>query len=79
MIHIRSHFSLYDDRDDSINVIKRDPKVQIKIKYMFDKYIELPLNFQSKIGYDILIKNVIPKELIELMGATKVDVDIKLK
>ena len=35
--------------DDFINVIKRDPKVQIKIKDMSDKYNRLPYTYQSKI------------------------------
>ena len=34
--------------DDSINVIKRDSKVQLKIKDMFDKYNRLPYNYQSQ-------------------------------
>ena len=65
--------------DDFINVFKRDPEVQIKIKDISDKNNKLPLNYQSKIGYDTLIQNVIPKERIKLMGATIVDIDIELK
>ena len=38
--------------NDFINVIKRDPRVQIKIKDILDKYNRLPYNYQSKIGYD---------------------------
>ena len=45
--------------DDFINLIKKDPKVQIKIKEMLDKYNRLPTNYQPKIGYDTLIQNVI--------------------
>ena len=45
--------------DGFINVIKKDPKVQIKIKDLLDKCDNLPLNYQSKKGYDTLIQNVI--------------------
>ena len=62
-----------------MNVIKRDPKVQIKMKDMLDKYNRLPYNYQSKIGYDALTQNVILKEIINLMGATITDIDIELK
>ena len=65
--------------DDFINVFKRDPQVQIKIKDMLGNYKRLPYNYQSKIGYDTLIQNVILKETINLMGTTKVDIDIELK
>ena len=65
--------------DDFITVIKRDPQVQNKMKDMFDKYIRLPYNYQSKIGFDTLIQTVILKEMINLMGTTIVDIDIELK
>ena len=35
------------------------PQVQIKLKDVLDKFKRLPLNYQSKIGYDTLIQNVI--------------------
>ena len=35
--------------DDFINVIKRDPKVPVKIKDVLDKCNRLPYNYQSKI------------------------------
>ena len=38
--------------DDFINLIKKDSKLQIKIRDMLDKYVTLSLNYQSKIGYD---------------------------
>ena len=38
--------------DDFTNAIKKDPKVQIKIKDILDKNIRLPPNYQSKIGFD---------------------------
>ena len=65
--------------DDFMNVIKKDPKVRIKIKNMLDRYNRLPYNHQSKIGYDTLIQNVFLKELINIMGTTITDLDIELK
>ena len=46
---------------------------------MLDRYNRLPYNYQSKIGYDTLIQNVILMELINIMGATMTDIDIELK
>ena len=46
---------------------------------MLDRCNRLPYNYQPKIGYDTLNQNVITKELINLKGATKVDIDIDLK
>ena len=63
--------------DVFITVIKRDPKVQIKIKDILDKHNRLPYNYQSKIGFDTIIQNVILRE--KLMGTTIVDVDIELQ
>ena len=34
--------------EDFINVIKKYPKVQIKINDMLDRYNRLPYNYQSK-------------------------------
>ena len=65
--------------NDFINVIKKDPKVQIKINDMLDRYNRLPHNYQSKIGYDNLIQNVIFKKLINKMGTTITDLDTELK
>ena len=39
-----------------INIIKRDPQVQTKIKDILYKYIKLSLNYQSKTGYGTLIQ-----------------------
>ena len=61
--------------DDFINVNKKDLEVRIKIPDMLDRYIRLP----SKTGYDTLIQNIILKELINIMGTTITDLDIKLK
>ena len=65
--------------DDFVNEIKKDSKVRVKINDMLDRYNRLPLKYQSKIGYDTLFQNVIPKELINIMGTTIADLDIKLK
>ena len=62
-----------------INVIKRDPQVRIKINDWLDRYNTLLYNYQSKIGYDALIQNVILKEMIKIMGTTITDLDIELK
>ena len=62
-----------------INVIRKDPKVRVRINDTLDRYNRLPYIYQSKIGYDTLIQNVIPKELINIMGTTITDLDIELK
>ena len=46
---------------------------------MLERYNRLSYNYQSKIGYDTLIQNVILKELINIMGKTITDLDIELK
>ena len=46
---------------------------------MLDKHNRLPYKYQAKIGYDSLIQSVIFKEIISLLGATIVDVDIELR
>ena len=65
--------------DDFVNVIKKDPKVRNKLNDMLDTYNRLPYNYNSKIGYDTLIQNVILKEVIKLMGPTITDLDIEIK
>ena len=65
--------------EDFINVIRKDPKVRIKINDTLDRYIRLPYKYRSKIGYDTLIQNVILKELIIIMGVTITYLDIELK
>ena len=65
--------------NDFIKVIRKDPKVRIKINDMLDRYNRLLYNYQSRIGYDTLIQNVILKELLSIMGTTKTDLDIELK
>ena len=46
---------------------------------MLDRYNRLSYNYQSKIGYDSLIQNVILKELINIMCTAIKDLDIQLK
>ena len=59
-----------------IKVIKKDPRVQNKISIMLDRYMSLPYDFQSKIGYNSLIQNVIFKELINIMDTIIIDLDV---
>ena len=65
--------------EDFLNIIRKDPKVRVKIIGMLDRYLRLPYNYQSKIGYDTLIQNIFLKELINIMGMTITDLDIELK
>ena len=62
-----------------VNVIRKDPKVRVKINDTLDRYMRLPYKYQSKICYDCLIQNIILKELINIMGGTITDLDIELK
>ena len=62
-----------------VNIVRKDSKVRIKINDTLDRYMRLPLKYQSKIGYDTLIQTVILKELINIMGTTLTDLDIELK
>ena len=65
--------------EDFIKVIKKDPKIQNKINIMLDRYMCLPYDFQSRIGYNSLIQNVILKKLINVMSIMILHLDIKLK
>ena len=65
--------------EDFIKVIKKDRKIQEKINIMLDGYMNLPYSFQSRIGYNSLIQNVILKELINIMSIIILDLDIELK
>ena len=60
--------------DDFKYLIKRDPEVQIKIKDILDKH-----DYQSKIGYDTSIQNVIHTEKLNLVSTVIVDIDVELK
>ena len=48
-------------------------------KDLLGKYNKLSYNYLWKIGYDALIQNVIPKEIINLIGIIIVDIDKELK
>ena len=65
--------------EDFIKVIKKDPRVQKKINIMLDRYMSLPYDFRSKIGYNSLIQNVILKDLINIMSLIIIDLDVELK
>ena len=65
--------------DDFKNVNKKDIQKRIKINVIIDRYTRLPYKFQSRIGYDSLIQNVILTELIKIMDKTITDLDIELK
>ena len=65
--------------NEFIKLIKKDPEVRIKINDMLNRYNKIPLNYQSKIGYDTSIQNVKIKELTNIMGTTIIDLDIELK
>ena len=65
--------------EDFVKVIKKDPRVQNNINIMLDRYMSLPYDFQSRIGYNSLIQNVILKELINILATMIIDLDIELK
>ena len=65
--------------DDFVNVIKKDSKVRKKVNDMLDRYNRLPFNYQTRIGYDIVIQNVNLKKLINIMAITITDVDMEIK
>ena len=62
-----------------IIVIRKDSKVRFKINDSVDRYMRLSYNYQSKIGYDCLIQNLILTEINNIMGTTITDIDIELK
>ena len=45
-----------------VNVIRKDPKVRVKINDTLDRYTRLPFKYHSEIGYDCLVQNVILME-----------------
>ena len=65
--------------EDFIKAIKKDPKFRNSINIMLDRYLSLPYEFQSRIGYNSLIQNIILKELINIMSLILIDLDIELK
>ena len=66
-------------KDFFINISENDPQARVKVNDMLDRFNRLTYNYQSKIGYDSLIQNVIVKELINIMGTTITDLDIEIK
>ena len=65
--------------ENFIKAIKKDPRIVKNINIMLDRYMSLSFEFQSKIGYNSLIQNVILKELINMLSIIIVDQDIELK
>ena len=65
--------------NDFVNVIRKDPKVQIKKCNMLDRYNRSPPKYQSIIGYGTLNQNVFLRDLLNIMGTTITDLDIGLK
>ena len=65
--------------DNFIKAIKKDQKICNNINIMLDRYMTLPYEFRSRIGYNSLIQNVILKELINMLCLIIVDLDIELK
>ena len=63
--------------DAFIKVIKKDPRVPNKKNVMLDRYMSLLYNFQSKIGYNNLLQDIILKELIIIMAMTINDLENK--
>ena len=68
---------MMDNYDAFIKVIKKDPRVKNNKNVMLDRYMSLPYDFQSKIGYNSLIQDVILKELINIMGIIITDLERK--
>ncbi len=60
-------------------LLKKIQKLGNNINIMLDRYLSLPYEFQSKIGYNSLIQNVILTELINIMTLMIIDLDIELK
>ena len=65
--------------DDFIKAIKKDPKICNNINIMLDRYMSLPYEFQSRIGYNSPIQNIILKQLIKILSLLIIDLDIELK
>ena len=53
--------------------------LKYELNNMLDRCMRLPYNYQSKIGYNTLIQNVILNELINIMGTTITDLDREIK
>ena len=61
--------------DVFIKAIKKDPKICKNINIMLDRYMSLPYEFRSRIGYNSLIQNVILKELINILSLIIIDLN----
>ena len=70
---------MMDNYNAFIKVIKKDPKIQNETNIMLDRYMSLPYDFQSRIGYNSLIQNVILKESINILTTVITDLNIELK
>ena len=46
---------------------------------MLNKYNRLPFKYQSKTRYDTLTRNVILKELMNIMSGVITDMDVELR
>ena len=62
-----------------VKVFKKDPKVRVKIDDTLDSYMRLPYKYNSEIGYDCLIQNIVLKEFLNIMGTRITDLDVELK
>ena len=62
-----------------INVIKKDLFLCNKINNMVDRYNRLTYDYKSEIAYDNLIRNMIPKEIINIMSIMISDLDMEIK
>ena len=65
--------------DIFIKAIKKDKRICNNINIMLDRYMSLPYEFRSQIGYNSLIQNIILKELINILSLIIIDLDIELK
>ena len=65
--------------ENFIKAIKKDKRICNNINILLDRYMSLPYEFRSRIGYNSLIQNVILKELINMLCLIIVDLDMELK
>ena len=65
--------------DIFIKAIKKDPKICNNINLILDRYMALPYEFRSKIGYNSLIQIVVLKELIKILSLIIIDLNKKIK
>ena len=65
--------------ENFIKAIKKDKRIRDNISIMLDRYMALPYEFRSRIGYNSLIQNVILKELINMFCLIIIDLDIEIK